>query len=108
MKTFDPTDKERLEAHRQLIEDREADTRWLMRSPAGRRIVWELLTYSGVMAGSYNPHSVNPAADLAYAEGRRDVGRLLLNRVMRLCPKQYLLMQKENEVDRQSRRPAGD
>jgi hypothetical protein len=71
--------------------EEEADTKWLMGSEAGRRVVWELLEFAGVFRTS-------PTMDnwTFFNEGQRNVGLKLLGRIQAHCPDEYALMIKEH------------
>lgn len=71
--------------------EEEADTKWLMGTEAGRRVVWELLEFAGVFRTS-------PTMDnwTFFHEGRRGVGLMLLARVHAHSPDEYALMMKEH------------
>jgi len=69
-------------------ETEEADVRWLMGTRRGRRIVWRLLERAGVFRTSFSAN----AMQMAFAEGNRNAGIVLLAQVHELCPDQYPLM----------------
>lgn len=69
----------------------EADVRWLMSDKRGRAVVRNLLSIGGVYQSSF---SVDALA-MAFAEGRRQVGLLLLSEVQRLAPDETILMMNE-------------
>lgn len=55
-----------------LAKELKEDIGWLMSSPRGRRFVWRVLEKSGVHRTSY------PAdANMAFREGRRDMGLMV-------------------------------
>jgi predicted Fe-S protein YdhL (DUF1289 family) len=69
---------------------RQADEafKWLMADPRGRLLMWERLGAAGIFRTSM---AASPELT-AFNEGRRDAGLRDLNRVMRLCPEQYMRM----------------
>lgn len=104
MSTYDPTDlrghelnKEEVEARKRLVREVEtADVKWLMSSKRGRRIVWRLLDLSGPFRMSFDTNAMK----MAFNEGNRNLGNLLFNEVMTLCPEMYPVMAKEQRNDR--------
>jgi hypothetical protein len=74
-----------------------ADFRDLMGRPEFRRFLWRLLSDCEVFRASFVPGI--DALSLAYAEGRRNLGRELLAEVMRLSPEDYLTMLVEAQRD---------
>lgn len=98
-KAADPQDlvaQERIEAEvarkTKLARQREIDDfRWLMGTVQGRRIVWRLLTQAGVFRTTFRPDS----GEMAFLEGNRNMGLLLINEVHSLCPDKYQVMAKE-------------
>lgn len=67
------------------------DTKWLMGSKRGRRIVWRQLERAGVFRLSFNTN----AMQMAFAEGGRNEGLKLLAMVHQHCPELYVDMLKE-------------
>lgn len=63
----------------------------------GRRLVYDWLADARVFNTTYNPLSTNAATDMAFAEGRKQAGYKLLERVLRETPEGYALMMKENK-----------
>ena len=85
-------------------ETEEKDIQWLMQSKRGRRIVWRLLSQSGVFQPVFHP----TAMVMAFQEGKRNYGLQVLATVNKHCPELYPTMMKEstndgNNVDRASR-----
>lgn len=107
--SHDPMDLEPDEAalrEQGLAAEREAqiqqdDTRWLMSTKRGRRIVWRLLEVSGVHRLSFDAD----AMVMAFNEGNRNFGNQFLAEITSLCPDRYLEMLKEqrNYVRSESR-----
>jgi hypothetical protein len=67
------------------------DLLWLMSDARGRRLVWRLLTRSGIYRTSFS----TDALAMAFAEGRRNEGLVLLDEIVRHCPKRFSEMQTE-------------
>jgi hypothetical protein len=96
---FDPTDTGSIEQRSaeqdlrtKLTRDtEESDTKWLMGSRRGRRIVWRFLDRAGVFRLSFNTNSMQ----MAFAEGNRNGGLRLLEQVHTLCPELYPVMLRE-------------
>lgn len=71
------------------------DFRQLMQTARGRRFVWRLLGITGVFRSSYR--SGNGGLDMAFLEGNRNVGLVLMAEIHSTCPELYAVMAKENE-----------
>ncbi len=84
----------RAEIHRAQAAE---DFRKLMAERWGRRLVFYWLADARVFNTIYNPLSANPATDMAFAEGRKQAGYKLLERVLRDTPEGYEIMMKENK-----------
>lgn len=67
------------------------DVRWLMSSPRGRRLVWWLLSKSGVSRTSFN----NSGSVMAFNEGQRNIGLMLQAEVLEASPDAYMTMLQE-------------
>ena len=72
----------------------DADFRWLMADPRGRRLVWHWLAAARIYESSMGP---SPEAT-AFKEGRRNAGLVLLADVNRICPADYATMMVEAQV----------
>lgn len=70
------------------IDQLRADTRWLMSSPAGRRLVWGWLERAGVYRTSFN----EAALTMAFREGERNMGLVLQGQVLSHCPEDFMRM----------------
>lgn len=77
-------------------ENEEADTKWLMSSKRGRRIVWRLLDRCGVFRLSFSTNAIA----MAFAEGNRNVGNGMLATIHSVCPELYPTMLKEQRNGR--------
>lgn len=107
---FDSSDQEAAEAFdaevQRLAREQEInDFRTLMGTKEGRRFVWRLLSKAGV----YRPSFSGDALVMAFNEGNRNLGLLLMSEIHEACPQRYGQMQKEHEENerrskRQSRR----
>ena len=77
----------------------EGDFKWLMRDAKGRRLVYWLLSRSGVFRTTFEESALRahymPIA-MAHAEGRKDLGYRLMGKNGAICPEQYTKMMKEN------------
>ncbi len=103
MSEFDPTDipaqdreQRDKETRDQLARETEdADLRWLMRHPQGRRIVWRMLDRAGVFRLSFDTEPLV----MAFREGARNEGLRVLARIHELCPDRYPQMMREMTDD---------
>lgn len=98
----DPTDLRAQEEEAEARADAEArkrkqeveDFKWLVAHKQGRRILWRLLSMSGVFRTSMTGNS-----NTFFNEGRRDVGLQLLAEVNEHSLDAYVLMLKESKHD---------
>ena len=70
----------------------DADFRWLMNDPRGRRFIWQLIGHCNVFQPVFNTHG----GIMNFNEGRRDVGLFLSGRINALCPELYAVAAAEN------------
>lgn len=92
-------DTERTDQSRAQKLAADTDFLWVMSDQRGRRTMWRQLSDAGIFRSSFAP---DPSV-MAFNEGNRQAGLKLLDRMLRVCPAEYLLMQKENtSVDPQS------
>lgn len=80
------------------IEERQrlAEIRQQMSTIAGRQYMLEKLERAHIFASSFNTNALT----MAFAEGERNLGLMLLNDIMITCPDQYVkMMQERNERD---------
>lgn len=77
--------RERLERENQL-----QDLAMLLQAPAGRRVVWRILSQCGIYSDGWDP-----SARIHFNAGKRNVGLWLLDEVMAANDEAYLLMQRE-------------
>lgn len=85
-----------LESHRNATEQELLDLQWLMRSPRGRRIVWQRISASGLFHVGYDPRLDTSARQMAFAAGRRNEGLRLFDLVRQACPDEFLVMFEEH------------
>lgn len=78
------------------IDTEDADFRWLMSGERGRRIVWRLLTRSGVWRTSYSTNF----GEMSKREGEKMIGYWALDQISRLCPETYMQMVQEQKNGR--------
>ena len=69
-----------------------------MATPQRRRYVWEKLAAAGIFATTF---STDPL-QMAFNEGQRNAGLILLNDVIENCPEQFILAMRESN-ERRSR-----
>lgn len=95
MNTEGMTAKEALEARR-LATMREHqlsdDFRGIMATDGGRRFVWFMLQEFG----AFKAVPIESHAQMAYMEGRRNVGLMLISKIQADCPERYQQMINEN------------
>ncbi len=109
--SHDPFDLRGQERAKQEIEARnkverqieQQDLKWLMKCRQGRRIVWRLLERTGLYRTSFDP---NPAM-MAFNEGNRNLGLMLMAQLNEVCPERYTLMVQEQR-DGRANSSAGD
>lgn len=83
--------------------DRANDLLWVMGTPQGRRVMWDLWCKAGIGRMSFNPSNPHWTD---FNEGARNLGQMLLDEVTTLCPELYLKAmaeanekKKEDEAD---------
>ena len=97
--TLDTLDTEAIDARRKAIADKARldelkdaeDTKWLMSSKRGRRIVNRLLQTAGVFRLSFHTN----ALQMSFNEGNRNTGLRLLAAITEHCPERYAEMIEE-------------
>lgn len=67
------------------------DIKWMLSSKQGRRVLWRVMTWTGVFRSSFN-HS---GSIMAFNEGARYVGLTLLGQINDADPMAYATMTKE-------------
>lgn len=72
----------------------DGDIAAILASREGRRFVWRYLGICGVFQSSFGDQ-----LHMAYMEGHRNVGLMLMADVMRVHPDAYVLMSKEAQAD---------
>ena len=80
----------------QRLEQRRSDFRWLMGDARGRRRTMSLLADMGLCRCAYDGAVKDPALEMAFREGRKNLGYKLLSEIDRFCPESYFQMLKEN------------
>ena len=102
----DPTDVAALDERRiarekqariDSIEER-GEFVWLMSSKRGRRIVWRLLEKAGVYRSSF---SAEPGV-MAFQEGQRNIGLMIVAQIHAAAPGSYVRMIEEQRNGRSS------
>ena len=101
MKFIDPQDlieqeaaEQRETEAKQLSRQVEIDDfKSLMDGKAGRRFVWRLLDKAGVFRATDR----TDALSMAFREGTRNFGLMLLTEINETCPEKYNLMVKEQQ-----------
>lgn len=67
--------------------------RTVMQSAGGRYFVFQLLSRAGIFRSCFNAD----VAVMSWLEGKRELGLVVLDQVMRHCPDLYSLMTEENK-----------
>lgn len=93
---YDASDVEQVREKRlsakELQRQLDAMTVALMDTRQGRAWMWNLLTATKVFQSSFS----NRALEMAFAEGQRNVGLLLMADITRVAPANYVKMAQEN------------
>ena len=71
----------------------EADIKWLMADPRGRRFMWSQLAAARLFHSSFNPDVMQ----MAFNEGNRNSGIRLTATLLQHCPDLYHTMTQENQ-----------
>lgn len=87
-------DTQRADKSRTERERDDNDLRFIMADARGRRFIWQQLATAGIYRSSF---AADPLV-MAHAEGKRDTGLRLLDRLLRVTPGDYLKAQEENTV----------
>lgn len=66
------------------------DFKWLMGNKQGRRFVWRLLEKAGVFRTTFRLNN-----EMAFLEGMRNMGLILMADISEICPEKYHIMVKE-------------
>ena len=66
------------------------DFKWLMGNRQGRRFVWRLLEKAGVFRTTFRLNN-----EMAFLEGMRNMGLILVADIHEICPEKYHIMVKE-------------
>lgn len=90
-KNFEEREKKRRE--RDL-----SDLRKLLNLAEGRRFVWRILEEARVFASCYDNHNGN----MAWKEGRRDLGLMIWNDVTLAWPEKFIQMKNERRSESES------
>ncbi len=97
-KDIDPSDllalakaqAEAAEAQRLTRSIETEDFKWLMGNKQGRRFVWRLLEKAGVFRTTFRLSN-----EMAFLEGMRNMGLMLITDIHEICPEKYYVMVKE-------------
>lgn len=75
------------------------DVSALMVSESGRRLAWWVLSTAGIYHTSYRQN----ALEMAFVEGKRDLGLRFLDLIQKHASNEFLLMQQEQSNERRER-----
>lgn len=79
---------------KRLQRDREVDDfKWLMGHRQGRRVMWRLLSMTGVFR---NPH-IPGTEDVLFRCGEQNIGQQLMGEIHTICPEHYTTMTREQQ-----------
>lgn len=70
-----------------------------MKTRSGRRLMWRLLEMAGVFRSSFS----TDASVMAFQEGKRNQGLVLLSDIMAVDPDGYILMAKEAKARQEAK-----
>ncbi len=70
-----------------------------MKTRSGRRLMWRLLEMAGVFRSSF----ATDASVMAFQEGKRNQGLVLLSDIMAVDPDGYILMAKEAKARQEAK-----
>jgi len=90
---------EQEQARQRDLEQLQSDVEALMATGAGRRTVWRLLESTHVYQTCYRDNPLQ----MARAEGRREIGLMLLDWITTHTPEDYFTMQQEALHERRER-----
>lgn len=68
------------------------DIREILKTPQGRRLLWNILSSCAVMSASMSLEPLN----MAYREGQRSIGLTMMQDIMEAQPEAYDRMRREN------------
>ena len=92
---YDPTNRRDVKTAQKQAkvqeQQRKEDVNGIMSVEPGRKWMCELLEHCHIFSTSYS----DVTARMAFMEGQREVGILLLTDIMGACPDQYVLMMRE-------------
>ena len=71
--------------------DETARWAWLMSGPQGRRIVWDMLDLAGVYRSTFSTNG----SQMAFLEGRRDMGLRVMAQAQTASPENFRKMMEE-------------
>ena len=74
---------------------KDADLKWVMSDPRGRRFIWDLLAFTGIHQDSFSTNALTMARN----EGRRAVGLHLEIDTLNACAGSFLAMQAEAQKE---------
>jgi len=99
---------DKLNEEKQAIEDRNrrkrerelGDLKKVLEKAEGRRFVWRILSQAGIFRTSFSPNALN----MAFNEGGRNIGMIVLDDIMTATPDSFQRMQREYVSDQKSER----
>lgn len=82
--------RDKKEIHKRVRDREIADIKKLLSIPEGRRVIWRILEESGIFKSSFTGNSTT-----FFNEGKRDIGLLVLEEVMKADMGKFTQMQSE-------------
>ena len=96
--------KDSANARRKKKRDKEiSDLRKVLGMVEGRRLIWKLMSEAGVFRSSFDQSDMS----MAFNEGRRDMGLMLMDDILKVAPQSFSQMQKEAVSDMKSEHAQG-
>jgi hypothetical protein len=98
-------DPEQVKAARKRGQRRKAreidDMALVLQTAPGRRVMWRIMGYCGIYRSSTEAGGIESHPQMAYHEGRQDVGRFIFATIGQVSPTAYHEMQQEaaNQTD---------
>ena len=75
----------------------EADLRWVLSDPRGRRFLWQLLGDAGIFRTSFTGNS-----ETFFREGMRNLGLQVFTKIHEVAPDLYLEMAQEAQAEQKA------
>jgi hypothetical protein len=94
-------EKKAIEERNRRRRDRELnDLKKVLSLAEGRRLIWRILSEAGIFRTSFNSNALH----MAFNEGGRNLGMIILDDIMTATPETFNRMQREYVSDQKSER----